>query len=70
MAKYPDECPVFDIEGEHREMRPVWWHCGNGIAGDREIVFVNADGNNGWFPTKTPKPLTRAARELLAWSRQ
>jgi hypothetical protein len=65
-AKYPAECPVFELDGEHIEVRPncfSTWMLMRVYNGDIPFVFRRDH-------LLKAKPLTRAARELLAWSRQ
>lgn len=72
-AKYPQECPVFDIDGQHYEMRPLFVglrdsHEWVEIRGIAPVTYL---GCSTYVPgEQRAKPLTRAARELLAWSRQ
>lgn len=66
MARYPDECSVFDVDGEHYEARPAV-NAYDDILG---WLIATADGEFYHIDPSKDKPLTRAARELLAWSRQ
>jgi hypothetical protein len=62
--KYPEDCPVFIFEGRVVTLRPACFD-------DGETLLFLADEIDGWIhPSAHVVPLTRAARELLAWSRQ
>jgi hypothetical protein len=69
-VRYPSELPVFRINGCDYEVRPCVsfddvTHGGLvAIVGSWKIVW-SID-----FPLAFRNPRTRAARELLAWSRQ
>lgn len=63
--KYPDECPVFELDGEHYEVMPsfsvhgfLWAVDCNGHA-SRLIRAMD----------HRAKPLTDAARELVEWAK-
>jgi hypothetical protein len=72
MSEYPDECPAFRINGKDYEVRP-------GVAFSEEcfggLIAVNSATGEvtlwqvDYFP-EAFEPLTPAALELLAWSRQ
>jgi hypothetical protein len=80
MAKYPEELPVFRFEG----ILDAWGTDTTVSDGDYELrpgcfddgwtVYVLSMSNGIWVHPKRElafaTPLTRAARELLAWSRQ
>jgi len=72
--KYPEECPVFRINGIDREASPSFAIDGS-LRGS--LVFVHDEDRHGLYlygpsvlEQNPAQPLTRAARELLAWSRQ
>jgi hypothetical protein len=63
-VKYPEECPVFEYGEDIVELRPACFE-------DGETRGFLAFQNGSWIhPCNEVVPLTRAARELLAWSRQ
>jgi hypothetical protein len=64
-VKYPDECPVFDVDGMHLVATPS-------LFVDGYIMIPTRDVDNTVYRQLTGglKPLTRAARELVRWSRQ
>lgn len=72
MAKYPDEAPVFRMLGKDYEVRPCMSKLDDVAYG--LLMAVKSDGEGFvWsvdFPLYFDRPLTRAARELLAWVRQ
>jgi len=72
MAKYPDEAPVFEIDGEHHECRPGMMENGalNGCITAVDQNFNGCASRPYLYEDFPGKPLTRAARELLAWVRQ
>jgi hypothetical protein len=68
--KYPEDCPVFDIDGQHVESRPICHpHDDDGVC--YRLTPIDDEGYATWMRgEECMRPLTRAARELLAWSRQ
>jgi len=65
-AKYPDEVPVFEIDGGHWLMRPL----GTALPFRAITVVTDTDSVFCLDSDDRAKPLTRAARELLRWSRK
>lgn len=80
MAKrYPDEVPVFESKrnGQHFTFRPALssWTVADTCSVGEEVALsampyepISDDDHMEFFGHMTP--LTRAARELLAWVRQ
>lgn len=70
--RYPDECPVFEIDGEHFEIRPGCFGDGllNGCITAVDNQFDGVASRPELFDEFKGRPLTPAARELLAWVRQ
>lgn len=74
MKKYPDELPVFECDGVHYEVRPYMFSTSNILVGCFSwwlSAVVNDTGDGRALEAfGYARPLTRAARELLVWSRQ
>jgi hypothetical protein len=68
-AKYPAECPVFSFEGEDVALRPLMGLPNDCVDGKLTVDDFCNMTESGPLSRKA-KPLTRAARELLRWSRQ
>ena len=77
--QYPDECPVFDIDGYAVEVRPrfvISLDDTNDLqsidTGEYCLSMVDDLGSYMGLIAAYPraKPLTDAARELLDWARQ
>lgn len=61
--KYPDECPVFEVDGKHCDAIPC--DC-NAIQKNHMQIF---DGGVEFEVIAKYKPLTLAARRLMRWTR-
>jgi hypothetical protein len=66
-VKYPDECPVFEWNGDHYEGRPCSWMAYGCIT---IIQWTTGPDNGPVVGSDELTPLTRAAREMLKWSCQ
>lgn len=62
MSKYPDECPVFDVNGVHVTLIPCAYF------GWPDFTSDTGD-NSSLFTSDYVKPLTRAARRLVRWAK-
>lgn len=74
--QYPDECPVFEVNGEHVEIRPGMINYPEDNPVGELTSYLLAFTGPGipsycWtYSVLDAKPLTKSARQLYWWARQ